>query len=736
MNPMMPADPLAAPMMGAPVQPEFAAPMVREEPEDNEQRKALIVEWTRRIQNARKHWDRKFKQVKRDADFARGKQWPGEAEPEDETNYVANIVQRHIAQRVASLYAKNPRFIARRRKQLDFRIWDESPQSYMEAMQQLQMIQQSAMAGQPLDPVMVAAQMQGAMAVLKDAQDGKAKRAMLDKIGKTLEVLFTNQVNEQQPPFKKQMKQLVRRVLTTSVGWVKLGYERVMEPRPEDADKIRDVTTQLTDIEQRMASIADDEYACGDLELQKTELNEILRVVRENPQMVVREGLVFDFPPPNSVVVDTRCRQLQGFVGARWVAQEFNLPPSEVERIYGVDVKSVGFQTYRENDDGNTPQRADYSGITGATTAGGEHANSLVRVYEIQDKQTKTTFTIAEGCPVYLKEPAEPDVTLDRFWNLFCLTFNDIEHESMIYPPSDVELMRHMQLEHNRARQALREHRQAAAPMYAAPRGALSEDDKKYLSAAEPHSTVELDGLSPTQKVGDILQQVPKHGIDQNLYETNSIFDDILKVNGVQEAQIGGTSGATATEVSTAEGARMASVASNVDDLDDFFNELARAASQILLKEFDIATVQKICGPGSVWPQLSAQDIADELLLEVEAGSSGKPNRAADIKNFVDLAPTLMQIPGITPEFMAREAIKRMDDRLDLTDGFLAGLPSITSMNAAQPTPGVGGPDDPNAQGAEGANNAPSTNGATAQPNMMPAAGASPVNGGALAPNG
>lgn len=697
--------------------------MVREEPEGNDGRRALINDWTRRIQRARAHWDRKFKQMQRDADFARGMQWPGDVAPEDEERYVANIVQRHIQQRVASLYAKNPRFIARRKPQLDFRLWDESQDSLAAAMQAMQLGAQAAQMGLPPPPESLAAQ-----ALLEDINAGMERRRMVTRIGKTLELLMANQISEQFPPFKKQAKQLIRRTLTVSTGWVKLGYERVMQPRPEDYEKIRDLTTQLTDIERRIADAADGED-CAELETEKQELAEQIRVLQARDQDIVREGLVFDFPPPTSIILDQRCRQLQGFVGARWLAQQYDLPPDEVKRVYGVDVKSAGFTQFR-------PDGAE-RGETPPPGAGEQVADdALVRVYEVYDKTSKTTFTIAEGCPVYLREPAEPEVRLDRFWVHFPLTFNDIENEQEIYPPSDVELMRHMQLEHNRARQALREHRQANAPGYVAPRGALSDDDKELLGAQEPHSTVELDGLQPGQKVADLLQAKPQHGIDPNLYETSSIFDDVLKVNGVQEANIGGTSGATATETSVAEGARMASVASNVDDLDDFLNEIARAASQILLAEFDQATVQKIVGPGAIWPQLTAQEIADELLLEVEAGSSGKPNKAAEIKNFMDIAPILMQIPGIKPEWLAREGLRRMDDRLDLTDAFLDGLPSIQAMNRLNQM-GTGNPaSDPNMQGAQGADNAQVAQSAEPQPNQDPAAGAAPNPGQGMSPIG
>jgi hypothetical protein len=75
------------------------------------------------------------------------------------------------------------------------------------------------------------------------------------------------------------------------------------------------------------------------------------------------------------------------------------------------------------------------------------------------------------------------------------------------------------------------------------------------------------------------------------------------------------------------------------------------------------------------------------------------------MQNFERIAPILLQIPGMNPEFMAKEALKRMDDGMDITDAIRAALPSIVAMNAqkqlAQGDPAA----DPNAQGLAGAAN-------------------------------
>jgi hypothetical protein len=102
----------------------------------------------------------------------------------------------------------------------------------------------------------------------------------------------------------------------------------------------------------------------------------------------------------------------------------------------------------------------------------------------------------------------------------------------------------------------------------------------------------------------------------------------------------------------------------------------------------------------------------------------------------MDLSPLLMQIPGIKPEWLAKEGIKRLDDKLDLADAFLAGLPSVMSMNR-QAQMGTGNPaTDPNSQGEQGAQNDKTAQPAAPQPNQAPAAGAVPNPGQGMMPIG
>jgi len=70
----------------------------------------------------------------------------------------------------------------------------------------------------------------------------------------------------------------------------------------------------------------------------------------------------------------------------------------------------------------------------------------------------------------------------------------------------------------------------------------------------------------------------------------------------------------------------------------------------------------------------------------------------------------LIQIPGIDPKFLGKELLKRLDDKMDLTEAIIDKLPSIVAQNMMQgakaQAQGRGG-NAPEAQGGQGGNNAP-----------------------------
>ena len=555
----------------------------------------------------------------------------------------------------------------------------------------------------PPDPVAV----QEAQMVIEEAKQVKQQIDQANKIARTLELLYEYEISEQQQPFKSMMKMVIRRAATSGVGWVKLGFQRIMGKNPDFDSRIADIQQRLSTLERISADIADGETDVDSAEAEQLQL--LLADMQSDTDMVVREGLILSYPKATAIIPDPRCVQLRDFLGCDWVCEEFMLTPNEIQETYGVDV-GKDFVAYNRIDTGTDYERARAIWSTGtfsddAHISDGDSESALV--WEVYNKKDGLVYTLCDGYKDFLRRPAQPEFYTDRFWPWFLVAFNELDGK--VYPPSDVKLMRPMQLELNRSRQGMREHRFANRPKMVYAEGLLSEDDLDALKNHPINALISVSGLQPGTDIKTVVQPLSGAPLDPNLYEVNPIFQDMMRAVGDQEANLGGTSGQTATETNIAQSSRASALGSAVDDIDETLTGIARAAGQILLLNVSEETVKSIVGPGAMWPTLTKAEVSKELMLEIEAGSSGRPNQAQELQNFERLSPILMQLPGINPVVLAKEAIKRLDDRIDVEAAVAEGLPSIQSMNGGgAPQMGAPGPmGGPQAQGPQGANNAP-----------------------------
>lgn len=656
---------------------------------------ALVKRWCTKVKADKEHFKDAFAQMRTSMKLAaRG---TDKQEWLDADKYVVPIINRHINQAVSSLYARNPTAVAKRKKKLYFTVWDGDPATLQAAEQAVVMAAQQSPVMDPLTGLPMPPQVDpNVMALLNEVRAAKQQMLMYDRLGETMQILFAHYLDEQDNGYKEQIKASVRRAKVCDVAYAKLGFQRRMKRNPDIEARIADATDQLARIQALM-----NQAAAGDVEKESAdaaELKSLVADLQSKVEIIVREGPVLSFPRSTEIIPDKRCRHLKTLAGARHMTHEFHMSPDEVMESYNVDLKKGGF----------TPYKADAVAKVGAPTSG-DASDELVCIWEIQDKSNGQWLTVADGYPDFLKEPAEPDVKIERFWTLFPLVFNEIESEDDLFPPSDAWNTRHMQREYNTARESLREHRIAALPRYASAKGKLEDKDLKTFATAPPHSIAEINGLTPNEDLAKVVQRWPSANIDPNLYETESVFGDVQRTVGSQEANLGGVSGATATETSIAENSRMSASADNVDDLDTWLTQIARAMGQLMLLELSIETVHEIAGPGAVWPQFppKREEIVKDLVLEVEAGSSGRPNKAAEIANWERAAPWLVQLPGVNPIPFVKKGLALVD--IDLEEGVAEGMPSITAMNAmagkaAQaPSPSK----QPGDQGGHGGNNAP-----------------------------
>lgn len=648
-----------------------------DDPKVDPARKALVKTWLGRIESAKKHHDKAFKRMKQNQEFAaRGadKAWA------DSGKYVVPIVNRHINLSVSQLYAKNPTATYERRRKLNYRLWDGQ-------MQSLEMAVQGAMAGDP-----------NATMLVQEVAQAVQQNLMFDRMGQTLEALWTYYLNEQAFDYKKQLKAMVRRAKVAGVAYMTLDFQRILEPRADVTAQIADVTEKIAATERLLAEMAKGDIQDENAKVEELRLN--LEGLQQQEYMVAREGPVFGFPRANEIIVDPACRQLSGLVGARWYARKYEMTAEKVREVYGADV-SKSYKKYVAHDQV-------YSDLVD------EEHDCTALVYEIWDRQNRQCMVVCDGYADFLKGPYEPELTLERFWPLFVLVFNEIEHDEELYSPSDVEQTKHIQNEYNRSRESLRQHRIAARPYYVAA-ATIEEAELKKLQHHDDHEIIVMPSLAAGEKIEDKVQRGQTAPIDPNLYEVEMHYNDLLRVVGAQEANLGGISGGSATESSIAEQSRGVSLDDNRDDLDELLTDVAQAFAQVCLTELSKDTVLEIAGPGAVWPDMpmSREEAAKELYLTVKGGSSGRPNAAKELANLERAMPILMQMPGVNPAPYVTKYAKLLD--IDVEEGTAEGMPSITALNAMMSKMGTGAggeptgdpASDPNQQGQEGAMNAP-----------------------------
>jgi hypothetical protein len=679
---------------------------------------AFIKQWTSRIKAAKKHYEKAFEQMDECMQLAKdgaSKKWAT-----NKDNYIVPILNRLTNQSVAQLYARDPTAYSKRKKRRMFKVWDGTQASLSEAQgmlkatiqQNAQAAQQAIAAGQPAPPPQLPDP--NAMAIIQDAETVKTYNLMMDGLADTLTILQQHFFTESVAMYKQQFKALVRRAKICGVGYVKLCFQRQLEKQPDITAKISDATEQLMMLERLQAEAKEPDFDKDGADAEQ--LKTLLADLQSQEYLVVNEGPVYAFPKSKAIIIDPACKQLKTLVGASWTAEEFDKTPDEIQEDYGIDIKGQ-YTEYKSDTEANWDRWSDESGKMERVAP--------AKVWRVMNRKTGQEFTICEGYKDYLKPPAPPVVKIPRFFDIFPLVFNEIESDDDLYPPSDVWLARHLQDEYNRSRQGLREHRMQNRPGYIAPNGAFDEGDLNKLESHPSGAIITLNGLAPGSDIRQQLMAKPVMEIVPEQYDVKEIYSDILLVTGDQQANVGPTTNATATESSIAEQSRGVGLSDNVDDIDDLLGELTQSTGIVMLQNLTLQTVQEIVGPGAVWPQIpqTREEYAEEVILDVKAGSMGRPNAAAELQKLQQAMSVIMQMPNINPIPLEQKYMDLLD--IDAEDSIVEGLPSMQAMNqiASSPPPppppqGAGQPpaQAPAAQGLQGGNNAPRPPGLTPGP--------------------
>lgn len=662
-----------------------------EKREITEGERAQVKAWVDRINAGVEHWKPAYDRMRvsqqlaahgADEDWLKGE------------NYTVPLITRFINLSVSHLYAKNPTTEYSRKERMIYEIWDGSPEAVLEA----QNVVQQALAN-PEALVGLEDELSLAKALLEDVRTGKTYERMLDRLARTLRILWDYMLDEQDENYELRLKALVRRGKVNGVAYARVGFQRDKEIDPAFGPQLDDLRERIAHIEQLKHDVRKGDLSEGDAEYE--ELKSTL-AAHEKEAYELREGVTLNFPQPTDVVFSTELEHLTTLAGTPWLAvRQGKMTRERILKVYKVDINDVS----GSGQEGvhSEPRPDDFK-----TEEGRSEGKSTYTVWDVEDKVTRTIFTVAEGVDQYLRKPKPQIAGMDGFYSIVPITFNEIEHETERFPVPDPYKAKDMQQDFNGRRQSAKEHRQAARPKYVAMKGAIVEGDKGKLEGQKAHSIIELEAMLDTPDVNALIQRLPSAGVDPNLYETGSVQADMQMALGAQEANLGGVSGGSATESSIAEQSRMSGVSSEADDVDSFLARLARKGGGVLLMNMGKEQVVKIVGPGAMWPdaEQTRREFAKEIHLKVEAGSSGKPNEAQELANWERAMPYILQLPGINAAAVGRFYARLL--KQDPSEFVKAGSPSISSVNAGV-SRGIAPQGDAIANGMQGSMNTQQT---------------------------
>lgn len=508
---------------------------------------------------------------------------------------------------------------------------------------------------------------------------------------KTLEIVLSRQFAD--GDLKATLKREALSAMTNCIGWIKPMVQQDKKKDPIILNRISDVQDNLARVDRLIEQIGDPSQ-CGDLDARKAELNNQLRSLQEQVEVRVARGTVFDFIRPDDIQVSMDCPELADYLMSPWIAQRTFMSMDKLIEFSGLPKDKLrGATMYAKRSD------------EGGSKSGEEKAE--IAVWEIWDRESSTVHTVAEGVNCYVRQPYGPSPVSRRFYPFFALSFHWVDDRR--WPRGDVDLGHKLQEEASRSLSQFAVHRRRVRPKIVFDRGQLTPEDVRKLEDSE---AIEFVGLDPLDKSIPLQNSmfVPNYPpVDPGLYDITPYRQALEELFGLSETRRGGViKTKTLGEAEMVEQGSETRMDWRRDAVETQLQEIARYLAELLMQAMPLEEVQKLAGPGAMWPQLSKDEIYTMAVISIRAGSSGKPNTRADREAWGTLMPiidkSVTEIAGLMSNPMTKpladvkiellkETVRRLDDRIDVT----RFIPKVQPMAVAPVIPGDPPlPPDPN----------------------------------------
>jgi len=612
----------------------FEAPSGDKDRDVSDAEKQSAKHWAERIKAAQKLMGPWYKKIKKYRKYVCGSQ----GEDGDGGLVRANLVHSHIKRAVNTTYARNPQFSIKP-------VENVNPSAYQ----------------------------------------------MTRLFGKTCEIVLNRYLDDAE--LKRRGKACLRAAKTTGIGWAKVFYQTKTGDDPVMKNRMKDAMDDLEQMRMLKDKVNDPDEL-QDHERKVLELERFIESKKSEVEKILSEGLVIDVVDPGRMLLDLSTTQnFDDYTKTPFVAEEILMTMDDVKRRWGKLPKgsriwgseSVG----KDGDDKKPPSNTD------------ELDGGLVKIWEIWDAQNRLVYYLPDGAEEFIQEPFKPKVVGEQWFPYFPLATNIIDGQ--FYPLSDVELLTELQDEHNSARTRFASHRDMTIPHWVGKREDISEIDAKKVVGSKTGELTLIDGVAG-RPIRESVEVFSAPAIDPAVYSTDHTERDIERVAGggdVTKPKSNRSRTLGEAELLTQDAG--VQITADSDEVEDWFKRLAKHSLELLLQVLTVDQVVSVAGPqakpkvdrktgeplgeledGIIWPEeLAKGEIFNLLRMQIQAGSSGKPNvdketqvwtqfimpkvtelitAVADLreKKQEELADSLISI--------AQETLRRMDERFDIEE--------------------------------------------------------------------
>lgn len=534
------------------------------------------------------------------------------------------------------------------------------------------------------------------------------KASNLKLFCKTLEKVTNAQLNKAE--LKRRAKSSVLAALTCSIGVVKVMYQRDMKEDPVIKQRIQDTQDNIARIEALTMQLTDEQQR-ADQDVVKQELEQTLAALKEQVEVVASEGLVIDRVLTDHLLIDPTVAEFWDYKSGGWIAQIVPMKKSVAQGLYGYSFD--GAKSYKESvRSDNTPGRI----LSGKA---GSDEDTQLCIIEIWDRDSQRVYTMVDGCDYWARDPYSPDKVGERWMPYVLLPFQIVDGQ--VVGPSLVDLTERLQAEHNDTRDKENKHRDAIKPGWIGDAGELKQKDVEAVrdAAMNEITLIEANGKPVSQVI------MPKNhpALDPAIYDTGKIRYDWEQVSGMQDAARSSVvQPKTATEASIMQQSLSGRVSEFRDQVEDFVQEIAIYAAQLLIQNLAPAQVEKIVGPNKMgpltdqmgqpvidasgmpvtgiiehnydWPQLTREEVFELVELQIRAGTTGEPDKIEQQETWIKLMPVaqplimkVMEIHAMGGDAeplieLLRETFARFDEKIDVEKL----IPKKQAVPVAQPS--------------------------------------------------